>query len=344
MYLENMNDDDLLALCGGSTKMQGGEKVAWFGMNPSDPKTTEKIGSPFNPNDPTPQLQGNRIILSQFAKLINGGVYPAYSWQLTGSCVNSGAQNTIITLEGVTRALTADRGVFKRPFTLAAYGLSRKQAFNDDTPGEGSTGDAMANALLTLGACEFDFPELPVATEGGHTGSPPIAFHYTKEQELFFSAAHNASKTILAQCKAHPLKFTVITTPDQAEIEIRRGRAFTIAGNWGGRMQMAYKGSGTNRVLFSAYESNWEHQMSVHGFWHHPEFGRLWLVMQNWYMVDSGGNTVPVHGQPANDEPPGSFWVDDSMIQHQLAYKYGELRAYYNYTGLTNGDLNLIAV
>ncbi len=329
--------DEILANNGGMPRISGGQRILWFGMNPSDPVHTQEIADAFDPNDPIVPLTGDRIILPKYAGLVNGGKYPAYSWQLSGSCVNSGAQNAMITLEGIIRAIRDAAGVFIRPWTLTAYGYSRKIGFNDDTTGEGSTGDAMAIALRDVGTCEFDKTFLPAAVEA------PIAFHYTKNQELYYSAAHNSSQEIVSACKSHKIKFIKIETLDQAETEIRRARPFTIAGNWGSRMQMIYKGTGANRILYGDYQDTWEHQMSCHGVWKHPDFGRLWLIFQNWYM-SQGGVIVPVHGQPATDEPPGTFWVDDSMIQHQLNYRFGELRSFADFTGFDEGNINVLGV
>lgn len=334
------SEDDVMAACGGTPRIQGGEKVLWFGSNPSAQAHTDAVTEPFNPDDKTPLIQGDRVVLYQYAKILNGGAFPAYSWQKTGSCVNSGMQNALITLMATIRALFGGQAAVVRPFTLPAYGASRKLAFGDDTPGEGSSGDAMAQAMTVLGSCEFNCPDAPGLPQAEEY---PAAFCYSADTEMFYSAAHNCPAAVTAACKQHKLRFGVVKSLDQAETEIRRGRPITVAGDWGSTMAMSYRGTGDRRVLFGQYASTWQHQQSCHGVWHHPDFGRLWYIMNNWYMLQ-GGVAVPVHGTPATDEPPGGYWVDDSMMLHQIQYKWGELRSIFDFTGMDQGTLNTVAV
>lgn len=333
-------EEDVFADCGGQPRMKGGERVWWFGWNPSDPTMTAAVTSPFDADEDVPLMKGDRVCLWKFRQIVNGGEHGSYSWQTTGSCVSAGSENAMSVLQAYRILRVGKAGVWKRPFTLAAYGYGRKMAFNDDTPGEGSTGDAQAQALRDFGFCDADadITGLPKATQY------KVAHMYSKTDELKFSAARNCPPAVKDACKAHRLKFTKITSIDQLETEIRRGRPATVAGNWGSRMQMRYRGTGKNRVLFGDHASSWEHQQSLIGLHIHPEFGRLWYIMNQWYML-SGGVAVPVHGAPATDEPPGGYWVDDSMIQHQLSYRFGEIRTYADLDNpFTAGLLGVLGV
>lgn len=334
-------EDELIAMNGGTPRTRGGEKVLWFGMNPSKEEHTERATEEFDPSEKL-LLTGDRVLLTDFNKIANGGVHPAYSWQQTGSCVNSGADNGLLTRTGIDACIGLDPVPFTYPFTLAAYGLSRKLAFGDDSEGEGSSGDAMAVALQQLGSTEWN--------TAGLEGVLPvpklydIAKTYTAEQEMKWSRASYCPQSVKDACKQHTISYVKITTVQQAEAEIRKARPFTIAGNWGSIMgQMPYKGTGANRVLFGSLTSNWEHQQSCHGVWNHPQFGRLWYIMNNWYFLN-GGKCQPVHGAPANDEPAGGYWVDDSMIQHQLSYRWGELRSVKTLKGYDQGKIGHIGV
>jgi hypothetical protein len=198
----------------------------------------------------------------------------------------------------------------------------------------------MALALQGLGYTAFD------ASISG-LPSPKLydnAYCYTKQIELQFSASRGCPQEVKDACAKHKITFEKLTTLDQCELSIRRCNPFTIAGNWGSRMQMRYRGTGENRVLFGDYADSWEHQQSCLGLWMHPEFGRLWFIMNQWYYVDSNGIAVPVHGLAGTDEPQGGYWVDDSMLQHQLDYRWGELRAYVNDVAFDDGTLTTLAV
>jgi hypothetical protein len=339
-----MNDSEkevVFAACGGRPVTRGGERGWWFGSNPSKPDTTSRVVKAFDASEPL-ILTGPKVILTDYAKLLFGK-HPPYSWQQTGSCVNSGAWNTLVTRHAIDAAVGPDPLPFALPFTLPAYGLSRKLAFGRDDEGEGSSGDEMAQALQQLGSTQYDLKELagvlPVAKVYD------IALTYTAEVEMRYSAAHNCPAAVADQCKRHTIEYVKITSLDEAESELRKLRPFTIAGNWGSRMQMQYRGTGANRVLFGDYADSWEHQMSCHGVAQHPELGRLWLIMQNWYMIQ-GSQCLPVHGEPGEfaDVPRGTFWVQDEMIQHQLSYRWGELRSIKSLKGYDQGKLNHMGV
>lgn len=328
----------IIADCGGSPFTRGGAGGLWFGLRPNREEDTAAVCRAFDAGEPL-LFKSDRVVLPLMAKRANGGRYPRYSWQLTGSCVNSGMNNALITRIGVERCLEPAPEVFATPFTLPAYAYSRWLAYGDDTEGEGSSGDAIARAIKILGSCQSDKSGVPLPKPNLYEN----AYTYTKQIELQFSAWHNISAEVRSACAPHTAEYVQVTTADQAESEIRKGRPLTWAGNWGSAMQMSYRGSGANRHLFGPYADHWEHQQSVHGVWHNPEFGRLWLVLNNWYML-KGGVAVPVHGAPASDEPPGSYWVDDSAMNHQLNYRFGAVRAIGQFKGFDQGTLDHFAV
>jgi hypothetical protein len=328
--------EDILIACGGSPRIEGGENVWNFGFAASRPEITAAVVRDHDPTEDVPQLVGDRVCLFKYAQFINGGKHPRYSYQRTGSCVNSGSNNSLTSLEGIVCALRGVPGEFRYPFTLSAYGLSRYLAFGQDSEGEGSSGDAIAQALQQMGWCAQDLDAMPTRDIYDN------AIAYAAEVEMEYSRMSFTSDKIKTACTGHKLDFIAIKTCDQAEIEIRRGRPLSWAGNWGSSMRMGYKSSGTNKVLFGEHSSSWEHQQSVHAVWIHPELGRLWYIMNNWYQV-SGEHAEPVHGQPATDEPPGGYWVDDSAMQHQLDYKFGEVRAYCSTTPYSD-KLNVLSV
>lgn len=331
-------DDELIDMCGGRPKTEGGEPVLYFGMNPSDQKHTDEIVSAFDENPDLPKVLHQRVCLWNFAKQLNGGKHVPYNWQLTGSCVNGGANNCLSVLIAGKILRDGNAAAWHVPFTLPAYGESRRLC-GWTSEGEGSSGDAMAIALANFGYTAYDFSISGIPTPKVYDA----AYCYTKQVEYQFSASRGCPSSVKEACKGYKIRFEKLTTLEQCELSIRRCRPFTIAGNWGSTMKMGYKSSGPNRVLWGSYASKWEHQMSCLGVWNHPELGRIWAILQQWYYIQNG-IAVPVHGAPGTDEPPGVFWVDDSMIQHQLNYRFGELRAFVDNTAFEPGMLSTLAV
>jgi len=333
---------DVYAACGGRPKTVGGEQVWWFGWNPSTAEQTAQVTRAFRADEDAPQVKGDRVCLWKFPQMVNGGKHIPYNWQLTGSCVNGGANNALSVSHAVWLLRLGRAAAWNIPFTLPAYGYSRFKAFGDNTPGEGSTGDAMAQALRDFGYTQYNQAGITLPKINIYTN----AYCYTAAVEMQYSAARNCPADVKAACTGHKLEFVKVTNLTEAETEIRRCRPLTVAGNWGSTMRMQYKGTGERRVLFGEYAASWEHQQSVLGLWMHPDFGRLWYVLNQWFQLVNGV-AVPVHGAPGTDEPPGGYWVDDSMLQHQFNYRFGEVRSFVRTDNpFVNGDamLSVVAV
>lgn len=341
MTLSDSDLETIIADCGGRPKTEGGEPGLWFGFNPSRPEDTEAATVPHDPAEDVTPLAGDRVLLSRFARIANGGTLPPFNWQLTGSCVHGGYSNANTIRIAVERCLTPTAEVFAQPFCLHQYGYSRYLAFGDTTPGEGSTGDAIARAGKELGKLQWGQPGLTLPAPKVYTS----AYCYTKDVEFQYSAWPKVPQAVkdAAKTEQHTIDYVRVTTLDEAEAELRRGRPLTFAGNFGSTMQMGYKGTGANRVLYGPHASRWEHQQCCLGVWRNPELGRIWCILNQWYYV-VGGEAVSVHGEPAGDEPPGSYWIDDKSFQSQLSYRFGEVRALKDNRGFDVGKLNHVAV
>lgn len=328
--------DEVLSSVGGRPVMTGGAQEWNFGLRPSDPVMTAQVTTPFDAGEEVPEITGDKVFLWEYVRLANGGKLCPFSYQLTGSCVNSGGQNAALVRAAVECVTLSAPEVFKIPFTLAAYGYSR-YLFGDNTEGEGSSGDQMAKALQVVGACPVDHASVP---KPNLTDS---ALYYSKDVEFHYSAWKNCPQPVRDASKPFNFKFGVVKTLDEAERELRRGRPLTWAGNWGGRMECGYKGTGENRVLWNGGRNDsWSHQQSVLGVWHNPELGRIWYVQNNWfYRRTAGGALQSVHGTPAHDEPPGGYWIGDADMSYQLNYKWGEVRSLMDFSGYTDGLLSM---
>lgn len=323
-----MNETDIFKACGGTALGTGSGTVWDFGFRRSRAESTADAVDPFRETEDVPAITGPKVFLWEYARIANGGKLPPFNWQLTGSCVNGGAQNAAIVRTAVEVVNLARPEVFVIPFTLHAYGYSR-HLFGWESEGEGSMGDAMAQALGEVGVTTITDANVP---------KPKMyasAFCYTEAVEMRFSAWKNCPQPVRDAAKPHPFKYGKVSTLDQAETELRRGRPLTWAGDWGGSMKGTYRGSGENRILWNGdRRDTWNHQESVLGVWQHPEFGRLWYVQNQWYMVQ-GGEAVSVHGNPANGEPPGGYWIGDAAMEYQC--RTGEVRSLKDFSGFTSG-------
>lgn len=325
--------DAVLSSVGGRPVMMGGATEWNFGLIPSDPVMTAQVTTPFDAGEEVPEITGDKVFLWEYARLANGGKLPPFSYQLTGSCVKSGAENAAIVRCAVECVTLAAPEVFIAPSTLAAYGYSR-HLLGMESEGEGSSGDQMAQALRIIGANPQTDPLLP------RPNVTESAFYYTKAIELQYSSWRKVPQAVKDAAKPFTFKFGVVSTTEAAKKELRRGRPLTWAGNWGGRMECGYKGTGENRVLWNGGRSDtWNHQQSCLGFWeNHPDLGTIYYIQNNWfYKRTSGGELISVHGAPANGEPPGGYWISEADMQYQLLYRWGEVRSLMDFRGFTDG-------
>lgn len=329
-------EDAVLSAVGGRPVMTGGAPEWNFGLRPSDPEMTARVTTPFDAGEEVAEITGDKVWLWEYCRLANGGKLPPFSYQLTGSCVNSGGQNAAIVRTAVEVVTLSRPEVFKIPFTLAAYGYSR-HLLGDESEGEGSSGDQMAQALRDVGACPIDDPNCPKPNVSD------IAIHYTRGIELQYSSWRKVPQPVKDASKPFNFRFGVVKTLDECEKELRRGRPLTFAGNWGGRMECGYKGEGEFRVLWNGgRNSTWNHQQSILGFWYHPTLGRIWWCQNNWFYQRTGNSPlISVHGETTQGEPPGGYWIGDADVQYQLSYRWGEVRSLMDFSGYTEGLINM---
>lgn len=329
-------EDAILSEVGGRPVMTGGAQEWNFGLRPSDPEMTAAVTTPFDAGEEVPEITGDKVWLWEYIRIANGGKLCPLSYQLTGSCVKSGAENAAITRCAVECVTLSAPEVFIPPSTLAAYGYSR-HLLGDESEGEGSSGDQMAKALQVVGANPQNDPTLPRPT------ITPVAFYYTRAIELQYSSWRKVPQAVKDAAKPYTFKFGVVKTLEEAEREIRRGRPLTWAGNWGGRMECPYKGEGEFRVLWNGgRNSTWNHQQCILGFWFHPTLGRIWWCQNNWfYKRTANGELISVHGETTQGEPPGGYWIGDADMQYQLSYRWGEVRSLMDFSGYTSGLINM---
>lgn len=334
----------LIAGCGARRIMNGVEAAYDFGFVRSSPGQLDGMVRDHNPNEDVPEIAGDVICLWEDSR---AGFRrdPLYSWQLSGSCVNSGGFNSTTARIGIESLYLPDPETPIQAFTLAAYGASRYMAFRDDREGEGSSGDAMARALGEFGFTSIDDPNVPKY----HVCGPAIV--YDRPVELKYSAIHNCPDAVKANCKQHNLQYVAVKSAEEGRAELRRRRPLTFAGDWGGLMECEYRGE--PRVLMNRRAGTWNHQQCCLGAWFHPTLGWIYFILNNWYFPVSGGdlkyttirtregtaiNTITqaglaksVHGLVTRNEPAGGYWISEKDFDYQC--RTGEVRGLLNVRG-----------
>lgn len=364
---------DYHLLCGG-THYKSGEigGALDFGWRPSPPALleatvpgakagdTRRLFEPVRADEDVPEVEGDRVFLWEYVRaacamlsknnpalaaklgIFNG--LPPMNWQFTGSCVNGGMFNALVTRMFVEIAVLAQAESPVLPFTLLAYGQSRYDAFGDASEGDGSLGDAIAASLARIGAPPFGTPGLPTPVFCGG------ATCFSRADEFTWSSVRNHPASVQAAAKPYTITYGIVRSADEAEVELRRLRPLTWAGDWGGQNVGVLNSDG---LLVMPRRETWNHQQSSLGMIRIR--GKRWWRIQNqwfnlspsmraeWVRVSGGqaisrivtpGEALPMHG--ANPDagfpgPVGGYYVDDDAMNYQC--RYGEVRSIKSFFG-----------
>lgn len=370
---------DYYLTCGG-TKYRSGEigGAIDFGFRPSPKSLLETrvpladggarlLFEPVNPNEDVPSVEGDRVFLWEWVRHAVGrlsdsmkklfGVHeglPAYNWQFTGSCVNGGMFNALLTRMFCELAVLPQAEAPNVPFTLLSYGQSRFDAFGNSSEGEGSLGDAIARALALVGAPPITTRGLPQATQCG----PATCF--SRQVELAWSSVRNHPAEVKAAAKPYTITYGIVRSADEAEAELRRLRPLTWAGDWGGQNEGVVNSDG---LLVMPRRETWNHQQAALGMIR-IRGKRWWRIHNHWFMLSpemraewvrvSGGQAIsriivpgvalPMHGHNPDAGfagPAGGYYVDDDAMNYQC--QYGEVRSVKSFNGYA-GEIDLARI
>lgn len=364
-------------LLGGGTRFRSGEigGAIDFGFRPSPAamlKTTvptagggsRPLFEPVSASEDIPSVEGDRVFLWEFVRFavarisesLRGAlcVYdglPAMNWQLSGSCVNGGAFNALLTRALCEIAVLPQAEAPNLPFTLLAYGRSRYEDFGATAEGEGAFGDGIARVLARDGAPPFSTPGLPKLV---HCGPASCV---SRAEEFAWSSVRNHPESVRQAAKPYTITYGIVKSADEAEAELRRLRPLTWAGDWGGQAQGVVNSDG---LLVMPRRETWQHQQCVLGMIRIR--GKRWFRVQNqwfspsadmgveWVRVAGGqavsrvtrpGVALPVHGKNPDAGfagPAGGYYVDDDAMNYQC--RYGEVRSVKSFNGYP-GEIDL---
>lgn len=348
--MSTFTDEEIYHVAGVRKRRVRGAEVLDCGWSPSLDPTYGGTVVPHQASENVPEIDGEKIFLWDLIASAVGAakMVLAFNWQLSGSCVNGGAQNGLIVRAGIDIAVHREPEAFDYPFTLAAYGESRAM-MGMTTEGEGSGGDYMARCLRDFGATRASNPAIP---ERPHFCGP--AFVYDRTVELKYSSIRN-SRALQGVCQPHTIEFGNVTNADEAERELLRMRPLTWCGNWGGLTTVPEQ----DGVLLNRHNGVWNHQESCLGRWLHPRLGRLFWIQNQWFMPGSdmrveyvntrdgraiqriikAGTAISVHGNPRNGEPAGGYWIRDVDMNYQC--RTGEVRSIRKFKGYKDGTVHI---
>ena len=230
------------------------------------------------------------------------------NFQQTGSCVGAGGFVAACKSQLGDRLHRQDNELLTPFFPWSVYGHSRKLA-GMRRRGSGSFGSAFAKAIDDsgdgIGVLPYDDPRFP---------QPQIIdgnwWKYTEQQELEWSYSPQFPVDV-ETLKSEGQKFGMqsITRLSNANDVVQltaQGHGITLASMYGSR-SMRNKGRAGQRILVASWNARWPHQMSVGGYWTHPEFGLMILIDNQW-----SKRAHPQCETLAEFGSNGSFWIPEN--------------------------------
>ncbi len=295
-----------------------GERYGW--VPPRDrsaavEKLVEKLLSSmptFFVSELSRSTAGARVVLWEFAKKINGGKHLPTFRQEVGDCVSQGAANGVNYLSAMEIARLGDAEKHRSAFQPFIYGVSRVlvgggRLGNSD----GSVGAWAAEGVRRFGVLAADEQGVPgysgnIARQWGRRPGPPATF--------------------IEKAKPHVVKSTApVATYEQVRDALANGYPVTVASMQGFQMR-ARVDRGKH---WGVPSGSWAHQMCFIGV---DDDSRR----PGCYCLNSWGPDA--HGVPADDAPPGGFWVDAETVARMT--RQNDSFAFSQFEGFPEQDLD----
>lgn len=267
--------------------------------------------APFFVAGQTRSSEGRRLALWDFARQVTGRHLPTFRQEI-GDCVSMGAANAVNYLACMEIARQHDRERYRPAYPPYLYGISRVQIGGgrlDD--GDGSLGVWAADGVRRHGVLAADEPGVPpysgnVAREWGRRPGPPAQ--------------------LIAQAQPHCVRSTApVRTYAQVRDAIVNGYPVTVASTVGFRMRPMVD----RNKHWGVPAGSWAHQMCLVGC--DDDDAR-----PGCYCINSWGPDA--HGKPADDAPPGGFWIDASVVERMVGQD--DSFAYSQFDGFPEQELD----
>lgn len=255
---------------------------------------------------------GTRVVLWDFTRRINDGKHLPTFRQEVGDCVSQGAANGVNYLSAMEIARLGERERFRPAFQPYIYGISRVQVGGGRLGNsDGSVGAWAAEGVRQFGILAADEADVPgysgsLARQWGKRPGPPAKF--------------------LEKAKPHVVRSTApVSTYEQVRDALANGYPVTVASNQGFQM----RGRVDRGKLWGVASGSWAHQMCFVGV--DDDAAR-----PGCYCLNSWGPDA--HGPPADDAPPGGFWVDAAVVTRMV--RQGDSFAFSQFEGFPEQDLD----
>lgn len=262
-----------------------------------------------------------KVHLWDAAKKVNGGQHLPTFYQQTGDCVSMGASNGVDYLSCVQIVQGAAQK-YRPCYQPYIYGISRHQIGGDrlgyaagSCVNEGGSVGVWAVAGLKQYGCLWaDEPGVPpyscqVATRWGNSGPPQNFIDMASKYKL-----GNAAK---------------VTNYTQVRDAIANWYPVTVSSDRGFRMRLQEdKGKS-----WGVPSGTWGHQMCFIGVDDDP-------ARPGCYCLNSW--SASAFGPPADDAPPGGFWVDAEVVDYMVGM--GDSFAISQFNGFPEQKLDFMLI
>lgn len=267
-------------------------QFGWAGPETAKRENDKLAGNfpQFTIKGATRNTAGQRAVLWEAAKKVTGAHLPTYN-QKIGDCVSMGGSNGANYLSCADIIIRGDAERFRPAYQPYLYGTSRvlvggqRGSYQD-----GSVGVWLADAVRKYGVLWADHDGVPaysgdVAKDWGAKGPPKAYVDYASTYLVKTTAkVRSYAEARDALCNYYP-------------VVVCSNRGFQMAGR-------VDKGK-----LFGVPSGTWQHCMTFIGVDDDPKRPAL-------YCLNSWGPDA--HGKPADDAPPGGFWVDAQVVDYML--------------------------
>lgn len=240
--------------------------------------------------------------LTVFTRRSNGGKhFRNLDQHDVGACVGHALAGCCWTLQAVEAYKAGDLEDIIMPYEPYGYAQMRVCA-GIGGRSDGGTGSGAAEAAKKFGILDSRLPGLPKFT----VTDDEVDFLQTADRQW---GIRGAPAEWIEQGVKHPVRTASQCRSTAQAIEaLKNGYPILVASNWGGHIDCPIAG-GTNPVRLNRRSKDWNHAHYVSSWWDHPELGNIFRHQNSW--------GVDVHGEPPDDSPRGSFWLqehDESYI------------------------------
>jgi hypothetical protein len=222
--------------------------------------------------------------------------------QFTGSCVKCGGTNALFSTIAMQRLASDAPTKAFMPFAWHNYAMSRHY-FGDDGQGEGSLGSTFFKSLGVDGVRDWPVP----APAGMPNYKQGDGIEITSKEEMAWSSIRNPNiKAVLEVSKPNIISASgECKTVGDIRAMVSNGYGVSFAcNNYIGNGKI--KGTGENARVMGKWDGRGGHQQSIHAVEEHPDFGPIYLALNNW-----PSSTYPI----LPNQPVCSVWVLEKDVE-----------------------------